>query len=364
MNLYQTLKAGFGRKSAYGIIALATIAPALVIPFTDGPWHTLSDSMTDHYRHAYSAWAFLHVGTDIWTTPIKTWEFAGAISNPPHGGHSHLYPLGSIFLFLPFGVLTYGFSVPASITNMLMVGLFTATAAPAMMMFDSANRFDTEIGILSTLFVGVLALYWGYRGFFDVVVLCISLFGVWMFWRENYRNAFVALVVACSLHFRIWYLGPLTLLAGWKYYQSNGIDVVLGAGTLYGAASALTGVLTLTQISTQTGQQEFIGNPFSLTQGAEIAFPALLLGIAAAAIIILSESRLLLSSTVILAGASVFLLPQYQWWYPLLYTPALALVKEKPSQIALVFVFLTYIEALGYIPNPARIAIQIAAAIV
>jgi len=334
-------------RSAFLIALTGILLPVIV---TQPPWHTVTNPITDHYRHTYAAWAFLHVGHEIWTEPIRNWSQFG-IPSVPHKPHSHLYPLGSVLLFLIPGIITYGGGVDPFLMNQFLVAGFVVGATGAAVYAWNASQMGADLSAIATGLTFLVAIYWAYNGFFDTIVLAVSLAGIWKYVEEEYRLATILLVSGCSLHFRVWYLGPLALVALYRWHQSAGITVGNILVTMYGAISAATGILVYQNISTVEGQAEFSGNQFALLTGAEARFLYIGLVLLLAFVAIQTESDYGVLAALGLGGVSLLLLPQWETWYAVLYLPVIFLPESREMQLGTVGMYFVTMNSVDAIPN-------------
>lgn len=199
------------------------------------------------------------------------------------------------------------------------------------------------------LIVAPAYVFWGLNGFFDTIAVALALFGVRAYRYENDGTALLALVGALSLHYRLWYLGPLALIIAVRYWQTQNylIDWRLAFVGLLGAGSLASFFLTIPGLMALSESSRFEANPITLTAGVT---PTVLLALGIAIVLLMMvykyESDPAAVATLTLAVASVFTVTQWFPWYPILLTPTLALADRRPSHIALVmgFYLLTFLH--------------------
>jgi hypothetical protein len=328
------------------------VGVVLVVPLFSSPTHSLNPLYTDHRRHTYAAWALLNIGTDIYTTPIAQWDFGALRPFISWAPIPSLYPIGSQVLFLPFGVVNNTGLLPEGVVNMLIVMLLGIGGVGAIWFLYralSGSYPPVLIGIVLVL-AGPLSVFWGLNGFFDTISTALALYGVLAYRQENYGTALLALVGALSLHYRLWYLGPLALLTAFRYAQAQEwvLDWRLGVAGVLGGASLVSFILTIPGLMTLSSSSMLNENPMTVMTGVTPAIlGALGGGLILLAIVYKYEPNPETLITLTLAVAMVFVLTQWSPWYSVVLIPALALVERRPSQVTLVVSFYWAAVVLG-----------------
>jgi len=95
------------RNRIIGLMVLSLILWLTLVTLNGNPLGTLENWYTDHARHSYVSSLFLKDGFAVFSQPLDTlasqdnsiYKFITWPEMP------HLYPLGSIILFLPFSTL-------------------------------------------------------------------------------------------------------------------------------------------------------------------------------------------------------------------------------------------------------------------
>lgn len=333
------------------ICAWLTVGIILVVPLFNSPTHSLDPLYTDHRRHAYAAWALLNIGTEIYTTPIAQWNFGALRPFISWPWLPSLYPIGAQLLFLPFGVVNNTGLLPEAVVNMLMVmlcGVGAVSATWLLYQMLSESYQPVLVGIVLVL-AGPLCIFWGLNGFFDTIAVAVALYGVRAYRQGSYGTALLALVGALSLHYRLWYLGPLTLLTAVRHVQAQKWvpDWRLGIAGVLGGASLGSFVLTIPGLRKLSNASFLNKSPMALTTGVTPEMLAALGGgLILLAIVYRYESKDTLISLA-LAVVMVFGFTQWSPWYSVLLIPTLALVERRPSQVALVGSFYWVAIVLG-----------------
>lgn len=329
------------KKRAFAWLVVAVV---LVVPLFKAPRYSVAPLYTDHMRHAYAAWALLNIGPEVFTTPIAHWNFGASHPFVSWPTLPHLYPIGSLILFIPFGVLINLGVVPEPLVNMAMIMLFGVFGVVASwLLYDTLNdSYEPILLAIVLLMVVPSYIFWGLNGFFDTVAVTLALYGVRAYWRENNGTSMLALVGALSLHYRLWYLGPLALVVAWRYWRTHDtlLDWRLALVGVLGAGSFVSFFLTIPGLMSLSESPLVHPNPLSPTSALT---PQLLLALGVAvvllAVVYRYETNYLMMISLTLAVLSVFTFTQWMPWYPVLLTPTFALASRRPSRIALVGVF-------------------------
>lgn len=336
-------------RSACCWLALALVGSVFLF---DAPRYTLLGTYTDHMRHTYAAWSFLHLGFDVFTRPMGTWDVAAVAPFVTWPTLPHMYPFGSLLLFLPAALLVNLAVLAPATVYALLVAAFTGAGALATALLYRTLPYPPGLAALATALAAMPYLFWGLNGFFDTVAVAIALVGVAAYRRADARPALFALVGALSMHYRLWYLGPLALAAAYRYWRERGVDGGFVAAGLLGGLSLASFALTLPAAARLSETDMFTENPVALTTGVTPETWVALAGAAALLGVLYTRERDPVAlAALTLAVASVFALSQWVAWYPILLTPALALADRRASQVALVVGFLQVSVSLGNPPN-------------
>ena len=339
-----------------GVVALAAGALLVVasVPRFGAPTYTLEPGYTDHMRHEYSAWGFLHMGFDVFRVPLEDWSV--------HAQHVHtlwpqlpvIYPPGLPVAFLPFGVASNEGLLPDGRVHMLMVMLLGASAVAASFQLFRTLRLTHETGLAIVLGAlgTILFLTWGLDGFVDPLAAGLALLGIYWAERGAAGRGLVALSVALSLQFRLWYLWPVAIalvvrrrreLRGWQL----GVSAVLAAAAATAFALAVPSLAKLHEIRVEP-------NPLALTGGVGTE-QAIALGLGGALLgIVWSLEGVAPAASVALVLALIFGVDQWEAWYPILLLPLLVVVRNRSAQAAVTVAFLQLVLYLGGFPNVLR----------
>jgi hypothetical protein len=326
------------------VFAWLAVGVVLVVPLFKPPRYSLAPLYTDHMRHAYAAWALLNIGPEVFTTPIAQWDFGASHPFVMWDTLPHLYPIGSLVLFLPFGVVINLGIVPEPLVNMAMIMLFGVGGVVGAWLLYRTLSESYEPALLGVVLLIVTPMYvfWGLNGFFDTFAVMLALYGVRAYRHDTDGTALVALVGALSLHYRLWYLGPLAVVVAVRYWQAQnwGIDWRLGFAGVLGGGSLASFFLTIPGLLALSKSPRFHANPIAVTTGVTPRTLVALGGaVALLAVVYRDESDPAAVASLALAVVSIFTLTQWFPWYPVLLTPTLALADRRLSHVALVVGF-------------------------
>ena len=347
------------------VLGLVSLLFVLSVPRFDAPLYTVEPMYTDHLRHEYSSWAFLHEGFDIFSSPLAEWSVS---AENPHALWPPLpviYPPGLMALFLPFGVASNVGALADPTVHMLMVIFFGVAAVAASFQLHRTlrSKYDPALAALLVVFGATLYMQWGLDGFVDPLVAGIALLGVYWADRGRHGAGLMALVTALSLHFRLWYLWPVVItlvLRGWRDMRpwqlvASGVLGAVSLGAFVLAAPAVSGLNDIPGIEP---------NRLALTDGASAGeLAAVVAATALLVVVYVSDRDLAAVASIALLLVLVFAVDQWQAWYPILTTPVFALVRGRIAQAALVVAVLQLWLFLGGFPDVMR-ALQLYAAAV
>lgn len=307
-------------------VAVLAILVICAVRFPGSP-HTLQP-YTDHVRHEYAAWAFLKIGTRIWTDPLGDWNASGRFVHDLWSTVPHVHPPGSVMLFLPFGAATNLGVIPDEAVHVLMVVLFGAAAIAAAVALWRTLRpaYPPALAGVATALGGIELLRWGLNGFFDPLAVLVALGGILLLQRGRPGPAALVLALSLSLHYRLWYLVPVAVAAAIAHRRFD---------LRSGIASAVLGLSALPLIPLGSFLADL---PVTAGFSPNPLYGELAVAIVAAALMVLlavSERRVV--PVLATAAASVMILfnPQWQPWYAIAFLPLLPLVRTIPAQAAL-----------------------------
>ena len=350
------------RLLAFVIVSLAVWL--LLLAINSNPLATLENWYTDHARHTYVSSLFIKDGFSVFSQPL------GALSSLDSSHFMfvtwpempHLYPLGSILLFLPFGALMQnGFN--AALIYKLEIGFFLVVAHLCLYLFlkiflkKNMNLFLKLVGVY--IIYDVLVIY-AANGMFDSVAFLFSLFAIMMFVIERYDKFF--LLTAVSIFFKysagIFFL-PLTIFALLKIlrkkrFKSLQENRVLIFSTLLIIISGTTAYSSLPYLA-QT-KPEFIMNGINaFLPHAQISWnlQAFSVFLTLSATIVYTFYMLkrnsILSLSALLLLLPSFTLPYFQNWYlPFIFVYVLIPHHRKETEATIIWlIFMVAVLSFG-----------------
>jgi len=329
------------------------------------PWG-LQNWYTDHARHPYSAYLFTKHGFSVFDTPLgklasidnSSYKFVTWTEMP------HLYPIGSIFIFLPFGLLLQS-GVPFSIVSKIEMALFLIFAHICIYHFTKhfsgkpLGRLVKYTGLCGFCFFLIL---YSANGMFDSIPLLFSLVSVIEFVKNHYSKSVIYAIVAASFKYQAAIvLAPLMLIALIRLYKDVGLcDIAKKTGLPF--------TLILVSVEAYT---VYLNAPFIMRTRPELImnsiylfgphaqlpwqtrFFAIFSTLALTLIIALHMLRKggnINSSLLFYALLPFFTMAYFQpWYFPYFYI--YALIPERASQVNFVVLWLVAISlilSLGY----------------
>ena len=329
------------RPGVGGVLGVALLVAASAVRL-GGPRWVLEPGYSDHMRHEYAAWALLHIGPRVLTTPISQWHV--------HAAHPHAqfwtflpdyYPPGRFAFFLPFGVLSNERVLSDSHTHLLMIMCLAAVAVVAAAMLVRMLRlvYDPSLALVLGAIGAFTFVYWSLNGFIDPLAAGLALTGLYLAERGSPGPALLALTAGLSVHFRLWFLWPavLALVAReWRRIPRWQLAVsgVVGVLSLVAFVLAAPSIRRLGQ--TPGKDTNYLALQNGLTGERAIALAG---GVLLVAIVYLAERRLAPAACVALALCLVFGVNQWEAWYPILLFPLFGLLRSRVAQGALTLAF-------------------------
>jgi hypothetical protein len=208
------------------------------------------DWYTDHARHPYTSTLFLSRGFAVFDTPL------GDLSSSDSSYYKfvtwpempHLYPLGSIFLFMPFGVMLQN-GVDSLLVFKLEIALFIAVVHVCLYFFLKyywKKPLDLPWKLVGVYIIYVSLVIFAANGMFDSIAFLFSLFGLTLFLTKRYDLFILLLGVSIIFKYQAGiFLLPLIIYALLELYRANKISgLIKNKALVAGAALAVISVFT------------------------------------------------------------------------------------------------------------------------
>jgi hypothetical protein len=363
-------------KSRRILLILILLSLALwffLLLINNNPLGTFENWYTDHARHAYSASLFTKVGFSVFDTPLgklassdsSYFKFVTWPEMP------HLYPLGSVLLFLPFGFLLQSGIAQVFVfkTEIAVFLLFSHVS-----LYYFLARFWTQKMFPLLKLVGIYTVYvplivYSANGMFDAVPFLFSLIALTLFMKGRYD--YFLLFMALSFIFKYQpaiFLLPFIVMGALKLFEQHGFYSVIRNKAVITAAilasiSVFTAVLSapffigtrpefmLNGINAFSSQSQM---PWALQSFAVL----LTLAVSLLFAVYMRNKNSLLSFSAIFLLLPSFTLPYFQIWYvPFLFGYALLPQKKREKEITLLWlIFMTAMLSFGGVSfNPLNV---------
>ncbi len=330
---------------------------------------TFNNWYTDHVRDDYVSSLFLKDGFSVFSQPL------GMLASQDSSHYKfvtwpevpHLYPLGSILLFLPFGTLLQNGLDPVLVYK-LEIALFLVFAHICLYFFLSAflkknSHLFWKIAGLYIIYVSLVLYAAG--GMFDSVAFLFAIIAVTMFLSERYD--YFILLMGVSIFFKYQtgiFLLPLIIVGLLMALQKNNIQtfiknkaVILGIILL--GISGFTAYLSVPfMLQTRTELVMNVINAFA--SHSQIAWNHQAVGILITlagtliyAVYMLKKNSFLSLSAIFLLLPS-FMLPYFQYWY-IPYVFVYTLIPQRKRELEVTVLWLIFmIVMLCFSGNPLQ----------
>jgi hypothetical protein len=321
---------------------------------------TVENWFTDHVRHSYVSSLFLKDGLSVFNQPL------GTLSSQDNSHFMyvtwpempHLYPIGSILVFLPFGALLQN-SFDSVLVYKLEIAIFLVFAHICLFFF--LRTFLKKNLHLFWKLVGLFIIYitlviYAAGGMFDSIPFIFSLFAVTMFLSERYDHFFLLIGISVFLKYQAGiFLLPLIIVGLLKLIERNKPGLLLRnkvviAGAAFMLFSAFTAYLSASFLS-QTRPELIMNGINAFASHTQISwtlqFTYILLtltGTLAYAFYMLNKNSLLSLSALFLLLPS-FTLPYFQNWY-IPYFFVYILIPQRKTELGITMIWLVIMISL------------------
>ncbi len=355
------------------LLLLSLVFWLLLLAVNTYPLAAFENWYTDSARNSYSANLFTKVGFSIFNTPLGQLSsgdssFFKFVTWPEM---PHLYPVGSVFLYLPFGWLLEN-GVAQSLVFKLEIAFFLVISHICLYFF--LKRFWKQDMAFLLKGAGLYILYvilivYSADGQFDAVAFLFSLVAIVMFLEERYD--FFLLFVAISATFKYQggiFLLPLIMVSLLKLLQqSKPIDILKNKAVLTAFGLAVVDLFTayLSAPFLLNVRPEFIMNGINaFSPHAQIPWWLQSFGVlltlmvtAVVAVYLLDKSRVI-SLFAIFSLLPCFTMPYFQPWYlSFFFVYALIPRQKRTLEVTMVWlIFMMIVLSFGGISyNPVQI---------
>lgn len=345
------------------------------------PLATFENWYTDAARHPYTSVLFTKVGFSVFDTPL------GALSSADVSPFKfvtwaempHLYPVGSVFLFLPFGAMLEG-GVAQVVVFKAEIALFLWVSHVCLYFFLKwffrqeldvkpqtflSERFhnpqlEAALKVVATYVLYVVLVVYAANGQFDSVAFLFALSALPFFFKSRFDLFLLLAAAASTFKYQAGiFLLPLIMVSLNRLFQMSSIKAVLRnkvvlAATglalvdLFTAALSAPFLVSARPELVMNGVNAFSPHAQSSWQPQAFAVMLTLVVTLASAIYLLKRSRLM-SLFMVFALVPAFMMPYIQPWYlPFFFMYALIPQDRRSQQVTLVWlIFMAFILAFG-----------------
>jgi hypothetical protein len=361
------------RRLLKAIVLMSLVFWILILTLNSYPLGTFENWYTDSARHPYSANLFMKMGVSIFDTPLGTLSsgdssFYKFVTWPEM---PHLYPLGSVFLFLPFGWLLES-GIAQTVVFKMEIALFLLAAHLSLYYF--LKRFWKQDMSFVLKAIGIYLLYivlvvYSADGQFDAVAFLFSMAALTMFLKERYDYSLLLVVVATTFKYQAGiFLLPLAILSLVRFLGHSKLSVLLRNRAIFAAIALGTVDLFTAYLSAPyllSAKPEFIMNGVNaFNPHAQISWSlqsfSVLLTLAVTlffAVYSLNKSRVV-SLFAIFSLLPCFTMPYFQPWYlPFFFVYPLIPQQKRTLEVTMVWLlFMVIVLSFGGLSyNPVHI---------
>ncbi len=362
----------------------------ILLAVNTNPLGTFENWYTDGARHPYTSVLFTKVGFSVFNTPL------GSLSNADNSLYKfvtwsempHLYPIGSIFLFLPFGML-----LEASIAQILVfkfeIALFLIISHLCLYIFLKSfwkNEialspkevylkpfWKQELGFLlkalGTYLLYIILVVYAANGQFDSVAFLFTLIGIAMFLGERYDYFLLFVAISSTFKYQAGiFLFPLIMISLVRLYQQSKSFGFLRSKVVL-ASIAFVGVDLLTAYLSApfliSARPELIMNgvnafsPHAQISWSLQVFTVLLtLSVTLFCSAYLLNKNRLMSMAMLFSLLPAFTMPYFQPWYlPFFFVYPLIPQSKRSLEVTMLWlIFMLFVLSFGGLSyNPLAI---------
>jgi hypothetical protein len=360
-----------------------------LLAFNSSPLATFDNWYTDHARHTYTANLFLKEGLAVFSQPLDKLASADQsvfmfVTWPEM---PHLYPVGSVLLFLPFSVLAEA-GVSAVLLFKLEIAMFLVFAHVCLYLFfvryfsqrpfprldfkyakenirllrEGSRReqvvlireyFDLALALVGVYIIYMSLVVFAADGMFDAVPFLFGLLAVLSFLVERYDVFLFWVGVSILFKYQVAiFLFPLVLIAIVVLLEKSKIrdlvqDKFALLAAVFAVVSGVTAYLSLPYL-VNTRAELIMNGVNAFSPNAQINWPLqatavllTLVGTLVYAVYMLNRNKLMSMSSLFLL-LPAFLLPYFQNWY-LPYLFVYVLIPERKNEFTATMIWMIFI---------------------
>jgi hypothetical protein len=325
----------------------------VLLAFNTNPLGTFENWYTDHVRHAYSASLFLKDGLSVFSEPLNvlsskdnsTFKFVTWPEMP------HLYPIGSILVFLPFGaLLQYG--INPNLIYKLEITLFLIFAHVCLYFFLKIflkKNLNISWKLLGIYIIYVTLIVYAANGMFDSIAFLFSLFAVTMFLINRYDAFFFLVAISFLFKYQAGiFLMPLIIIGILNLIKEKNFKELIQnkgvvGGAIFGLISVSTAYLSMPYLI-QTRPQFIMNGINAFSPNAQIPWSTqsffVLLTLVATLIYVyyMYNRNSILSLAALFILLASFSLPYFQNWYlPFIFIYALIPQSKRDNEATMLW---------------------------
>jgi hypothetical protein len=362
-----------GRRILLILILLSLALWFFLLTVNTNPFASFENWFTDHARHSYSATLFTKVGFSIFDTPL------GQLASSDNSFYkfvtwpqmAHIYPLGSLLLFLPFGFLLQS-GIEQVLVFKMEIAVFLLFAHVSLFYFLERYWKQQMFPFLKLL--GVYAMYiplivYTANGMFDAVPLLFSLIAVDMYLTERYDYFLLFMAASVILKYQAAiFLLPIIIIGVLKLFEKHKFSSIIRNKAVI-AAALLAVVCVFTAVASapylMDTKPEFVMNGINVfSPHAQITWAlqsfAVLLTLAVTLLfaVYMFKRNPFLSMSAIFLLLPLFTMPFFQLWYlPFFFGYALIPQQKRDMEVTMLWlIFVLSIVAFGGISfNPIHV---------
>jgi hypothetical protein len=284
---------------------------------------------------------------------------------------AHIYPLGSLLLFLPFGFLLQS-GVSQVLVFKMEIAVFFLFSHVSLYYF--LERFWKQKMFPFLKLLGIYAIYiplvvYAANGMFDAVPFLFSLIAISMYLTERYDYFLLFMAVSVTFKYQpAIFLLPLMIMGVLKLFEQQGFSRIVRNKAVITAA-VLAGVAVFTAVSSVPflieTKPEFVMNGVNaFSSHAQIPWAlqsfAVLLTLAVTLIfaVYMHKRNPLISLAAIFILLPSFTMPFFQIWYlPFFFGYALIPQQKRHMEVTMLWLlFIMSVLAFGLISfNPLHV---------